>query len=125
VTSGETIHSTYGHNHMADPGAVVAKQAQNAVLQKAFANPKLKTANLVEEFVDKTADPSFRTRTVTVKTLQRMVQMRKAKALMKPAAPRSFDDLEILPDEFTVRIIVRIRGIIYVIYVANISQKNC
>jgi hypothetical protein len=87
---------------MADPGAVVAKQAQNAVLQKAFDNPKLKTASLVEEFVAKTDDPSFRTRTVTVKTMQRMVQMRKAKALMKPAAPRSFDDLEFLPDEFTV-----------------------
>jgi hypothetical protein len=87
---------------MSDPGAVFAKEAQNAVLEKASNNPKLKTSMLVDEFASKTEDPSFRTRAVTLQTLQRQVQMRKAKALMKPAAPATFDDLEFIPDEFTV-----------------------
>jgi hypothetical protein len=87
---------------MSDPGTVEATKVQNTVLMKAADNPKVKTAALVDEFVSKTEDPSFRTRTVTVKTLQRHIQRAKAKALFKPAAPQSFDDLAEIPDEFKV-----------------------
>jgi hypothetical protein len=102
VTSGNTIHSTKVHNHMSDPGSVFAQTVQNSIPQKAFDNPLLKTSTL--EFVTKTEDPSFRTRAVALKTLQKKIQRRKAKAKaqMKPAAPKTFDDLALIPDEFTV-----------------------
>jgi FtsZ-interacting cell division protein YlmF len=87
---------------MADPGTVEGRKAQMDVVKKAEANPKLKTALLVEEFAARTDDPSFRTRTVTTKSLERQLQRAKAKALHKPKAPKSFDDLEDIPDEFKV-----------------------
>jgi FtsZ-interacting cell division protein YlmF len=87
---------------MADPGTVEGRRAQMDVVKKAEANPKLKTALLVEEFAARTDDPSFRTRTVTTKSLARQLQRVKAKALHKPKAPKSFDDLEDIPDEFKV-----------------------
>jgi hypothetical protein len=102
VTCGNTITSTYGHNHLSDPGAVEAKQVQNRVLQKACDNPKLKTAKLVEEFVNKCQDPGFRTRAVNVKALSRQIQKRKAQALHLPKAPQTFDDVAKIPEEFTV-----------------------
>jgi hypothetical protein len=87
---------------LADPGSVEGRQAQLAVVKAAEDNPKVKTSFLVEQFAAKTSDPSFRTRTVTVKTLERQIQKAKAKALHKPAAPTSFDDLEEIPEEFKV-----------------------
>jgi hypothetical protein len=87
---------------MADPGSVEGKLAQISVLKKAAENPKLKTSALVEEFAAKTDDPSFRTRTLTLKSLQRQLQKTKAKALFKPPAPKTFDDLDVIPDEFKV-----------------------
>jgi hypothetical protein len=87
---------------LSDPGTVEGKKAQAAVLQKAADNPKLKTSQLVEEFAGKTLDPSFRTRTVTVKSLEKQIQRTKAKALNKPKTPKSFDDLEDIPDEYKV-----------------------
>jgi hypothetical protein len=87
---------------MADPGAVHAKKVQNRVLQKAMDNPKIKTATLVDEYTDETQDPGYRTRGVNVKSLQRQIQKRKAKSLNKPKAPRTFDDLATIPEEFTV-----------------------
>jgi hypothetical protein len=102
VSDGDVIKSTCGHNHMADPGSVEGKMAQESVVKKAAANPKLKTSALVEEFAAKTADPSFRTRTITVKSMHRQVQRAKAKATFRPAAPKSFDDLDVIPEEFTV-----------------------
>jgi FtsZ-interacting cell division protein YlmF len=87
---------------MADPGAVAGKKAQCDVVKKAAENPKLQTSALVQEFAAKTDDPSFRTRTVTVKSLERQIQRAKAKATFKPAAPKSFDDLETIPEEFKV-----------------------
>jgi FtsZ-interacting cell division protein YlmF len=87
---------------MADPGAVAGKKAQCNVVKKAAENPKLQTSALVQEFAAKTDDPSFRTRTVTVKSLERQIQRAKAKATFKPAAPKSFDDLETIPEEFKV-----------------------
>jgi hypothetical protein len=89
---------------MADPGTVEGRKAQLAVVQKAADNPKIKTSTLVDEFAVKTDDPSFRTRTVTVKSLERQIQRTKAKATFKPAAPKSFDDLAEIPEEFKVEI---------------------
>jgi hypothetical protein len=103
ITKGETILSCSAHNHLSDPGTVEGKKVQIAVLQKAADNPKLKTSQLVEEFAGKTLDPSFRTRTVTVRSLEKQIQRAKAKALRKPNAPRTFDDLEEIPDEFKVK----------------------
>jgi hypothetical protein len=81
---------------------VEGRQAQIAVLKKAAADPKQKTAQLVEEFAARTEDPSFRTRTVTSKSMAKQIQRVKAKALHKPAAPKSFDDLAEIPEEFQV-----------------------
>jgi hypothetical protein len=102
VTEGDKIVRSYGHNHLADPGTVAGKKAQNDVVKKAAENPKLKTSVLVEEFAAKTEDPSFRTRTVTVKSLKRQIQRTKAKAMFRPAAPKSFDNLEAIPEEYKV-----------------------
>jgi hypothetical protein len=88
---------------LSDPGTVEGKKAQSTVMQKAADNPKLKTSQLVEEFAGKTLDPSFRTRMVTVRSLEKQIQRTKAKALKKPKAPRTFDDLEEIPDEFKVK----------------------
>jgi hypothetical protein len=87
---------------MSDPGTVEGREAQLAVLKKAAENPKVKTGLLVEEFAARTEDPSFRTRTVTSKSLAKQIQRVKAKALHKPAAPKSFDDLAEIPEEFQV-----------------------
>jgi hypothetical protein len=87
---------------MSDPGEVEGKKAQNDVLRRAAENPKLKL--LVEEFAARTEDPSFRTRTVTMKSLEKQIQRVKAKALHKPKAPRTFDDLQDIPDEFKVTV---------------------
>jgi FtsZ-interacting cell division protein YlmF len=89
---------------MADPGTVAGKKAQCDVVKKAGENPKLKTSTLVEEFSAKTEDPSFRTRTITVKSLMRQIQRAKAKATFKPAVPKSFNDLEEIPEEFKVEL---------------------
>jgi hypothetical protein len=102
ISVGDTIKSTAEHNHLSDPGAVEGKRAQNDAIRKAVDNPKVKTALLVEEFAARTDDPSFRTRTVTLKGLEKQIQRAKAKALHKPKAPRTFDDLEEIPDEFKV-----------------------
>jgi hypothetical protein len=102
VTEGDIITSSYGHNHLADPGAVEAKAAQNRVLKKASENPKMKTSSLVDEFTEQCQDPGFRTRAVKVSLLQRQIQKRKAQALHSLKAPQSFDDLATIPDEFTV-----------------------
>jgi hypothetical protein len=99
---GDKITSTCAHNHLSDPGTVASKQIQEDVLKKAAQNPKLKTAALVDEFATRTEDPSFRTRTVTIRSFQRHVQRAKAKALFKPKAPKSFDDLAELPEEYKV-----------------------
>jgi hypothetical protein len=104
VSKGDIIVSTSAHNHMSDPGTVEARKAQVTVVKKAMDNPKLKTSLLVEEFAAKTEDPSFRTRTVTSKALEKQIQRAKAKALHKPAAPKSFDDLAEIPEEFQVSI---------------------
>jgi hypothetical protein len=82
---------------------VEGKKAQNDVLKRAAENPKLKTGLLVEEFAARTDDPSFRTRTITMKALEKQIQRTKAKALHKPKAPRTFDDLEEIPEEFKVK----------------------
>jgi FtsZ-interacting cell division protein YlmF len=87
---------------LADPGTVEGKRAQQAVVKKAGENPKLKTSALLEEFEAKTDDPSYRTRTITTKSLARQVQRAKAKAVFKPATPKTFDDLEDIPEEFKV-----------------------
>jgi hypothetical protein len=71
---------------------VEGKRAQNDVLRKAAENPKVRTSLLVEEFAARTQDPSFRSRTVTLKSLEKQIQRAKAKALHKPNAPRTFDD---------------------------------
>jgi hypothetical protein len=102
ITVGDNITTTFGHNHLADPGSVKGKKAQIAVVQKAKDNPKVKTALLVEEFAARTDDPSFRTRTVTVKSLEKQITRAKAKALNKPKAPTSFDDLAKIPEDFKV-----------------------
>jgi hypothetical protein len=102
VTVGGNISQTYGHNHISDPGSVEGKKTLDAVVKKAAENPKIKTSALVEDFAAKTDDPSFRTRTVTVRSLQRRIQKAKAKATLKPAVPKNFDDLAAFPDEFTV-----------------------
>jgi hypothetical protein len=102
VTQGDIISRMCVHNHMPDPGTVEGKKAQLDVLKKAQVNPKLKTSLLVEEFAARTDDPSFRTQTVTTKSLEKQIQRVKAKALHKPKAPKSFDDLEDIPDEFKV-----------------------
>jgi hypothetical protein len=81
---------------------VEAKKVQNRVLQKASDNPKMKTATLVEEFVEKCQDPGFRTRGTNVKALSRQIQKRKAQALHLPNAPQTFDDVAVIPEEFTV-----------------------
>jgi hypothetical protein len=81
---------------------VESHKIRSAVVQKAANNPKLKTATLLDEFAAKTEDPSFRTRTGTTKSLARNIQKAKAKALFKPAAPKTFDDLATIPDDFTV-----------------------
>jgi hypothetical protein len=104
ITEGDKIVRTFAHNHMADPGTVAGKKAQCDVINKASQNPKVTTSLLVEEFAAKTDDPSFRTRTITVKSLQRQIQRAKAKASFKPAAPKSFDDLETIPEEFKVEL---------------------
>jgi hypothetical protein len=116
---GDKIVDTHGHNHMADPGALEAKKAQLAVVKKAAENPKLKTSTLLEEFEANTEDPSFRTRTVTMASLQRQIQTAKAKAVFKPPTPKSFDDLEAIPEQFQVdfmplRIVDRCPGYINV-----------
>jgi hypothetical protein len=87
---------------MSDPGSVEGKKIQSAVLKKAAEHPKTKTSTLVDEFASKTDDPSFRTRTLTVRSFQRQVQKVKAKATFRPAAPKTFDDLDVIPEEFTV-----------------------
>jgi hypothetical protein len=102
ITEGGTITSTSSHNHLSDPGTVEGKRVQNDVLKKAAENPKLKTGQLVEEFAARTDDPSFRTRTVNMRALEKQIQKVKAKALHKPKAPRTFDDLETIPEEFKV-----------------------
>jgi hypothetical protein len=81
---------------------VEGKRVQNDVLKKAAENPKLKTGQLVEEFAARTDDPSFRTQTVTMRALEKQIQKAKSKALNKPKAPRTFDDLETIPEEFKV-----------------------
>jgi hypothetical protein len=81
---------------------VEAKQVQNRVLQKASDNPKIKTATLVEEYVDKCQDPGFRTRGTNVKALARQIQLKKAKARHLPNAPQTFDDVAVIPEEFAV-----------------------
>jgi hypothetical protein len=110
VTKGDNIVSTVAHNHMSDPGTVEGREAQLAVLKKAADNPKVKTGLLVEEFAARTEDPSFRTRTVTSKSLAKQIQRVKAKALHKPATPKSFDDLAEIPEEFQVHFHIIIRG---------------
>jgi hypothetical protein len=87
---------------MSDPGSVEGKKVQNAVLKKAAEHPKMKTAALVDEFATKTDDPSFRTRTLTIRSFQRHVQKVKAKATFRPAAPKTFDDLDVIQEEFKV-----------------------
>jgi hypothetical protein len=82
---------------------VEAKKIQNLVLQKTSDNPKAKTSTLVDEYSDKCQDPGFRTRGTNVKALQRQIQKRKAMALHLPKAPRTYDDVAQIPDDFTVR----------------------
>ena len=100
MTIGDIIKDTSAHNHGADPVQVSVKKAEQKVVALAQANPNLQTSHLVNVYCKETCDPAQRSKSATLKVVERKIQRKKAEAQNRPPQPKSYDDLETIPAPF-------------------------
>jgi len=100
TTVGEMTVSTRAHNHLSDPTSIKVKETVQKIIKKAKENPSLKTAHLLNEWAKETLSPAERSQSMLRSSMRRKIQKSKAKEANNPPIPRSFDDLEDLPEQY-------------------------
>ena len=101
VTVGDCIKSTKRHNHPSDPVEIQSAKAVCKVLEMARENPSLKTSSLINSWSKETMHPAIRSKSTSLKVMERKIQRHKAKVQLHPGIPHSFADLETIPEKYT------------------------
>lgn len=98
--SGDKIIRTTEHNHPSDPVQVHVKVQEAKIVDLVKSNPRQTTDSVVGIWIKQTLDPIQRSKTCTKKSFERKIQRIKATNNQHPPVPKSFSDLEIIPEKF-------------------------
>jgi len=80
---------------------VSVKKAEQKVMALAQENPNLKTSHLVNTYCKETIDPAQRSKSASLKVVERKIQRKKAEAQNRPPQPKTFYDLAMIPPPFS------------------------
>jgi hypothetical protein len=97
----EMIIRWTGHSHDPDPVKLKVDEAEAEILEAAAKHPKLKTSHLINEWHKKTMGPAEKTYLPSKRTMERKLQKVKQTAKGHPKCPANFDDLENIPNKYT------------------------
>ena len=100
TASGDKILLTKEHNHPADPVKVEVKKKEARIIELTKANPRQTTDLLVWIWIKETIHPSERAKTCKKASFERRIQKVKASFNQRPPSPKTFADLEFIPEKF-------------------------
>lgn len=102
ITKGDIIVHASTHDHFSNLPRLLATKARQEVVDAARAQPTVTTQLLVSQYATKvTEDKAIATAGPKSKTVARLIQKAKQKALNHPHSPQSFHDLAELPPPYT------------------------
>jgi hypothetical protein len=100
--AGESmVMQTKPHNHPSDPTVVKVSLVMSKLIQKVKNDPKIPTAQIIAEWSKECSDPAMKSKTILKRSLKRKVQTTKRKVKKFPPNPKTYDNLESFPDDFS------------------------